>query len=176
MQQQIDLVVSGINKTPNLGQDVIYSGTVAAAAEACLHKIKACAISLVSNKKKPDFQHAAFFCKYLVLNIEKFFDLPSYTFLNINIPDFKGKKLAKDIAITTLGKRRYKEDIINEKSNTESNVYIYKFRSYGVINPNNEYQDGTDITAVYKEYKISITPLNLDFTDYEFIETFKKRL
>ena len=112
--QKVDLVISGINRGANLGQDIFYSGTVAAAREAAFHKIPAIAISScmdfrVTEKNDLFYYTASNFIKNLVQsNISNF--IPSMTVMNINVP-WKDATGVKGVKVTKIGFRNYSEAI-----------------------------------------------------------------
>jgi len=151
-----DLVVSGINKGGNMGDDITYSGTVCAAMEATLMGVPAFAVSLVSDSFLPqDFALAARFAARLteILAQNK---LPSDTFFNVNVPGagYKG------VRVTRQGKRIY-EDVLVEKEDPRGRKYYW----IGGGELGFHDTEGTDFNAVHAGY-ISITPLHLDLTNY----------
>lgn len=154
-----DLVVSGINKGANLGDDVTYSGTVSAAMEGTLLDIPSFAVSLATKRKLP-FEAAAAFAVKLARYILKH-GLPRDTLLNVNVPP---TKTIKGYRITRQGKRIYDNAII-EKVDPRGKKYYW-------IGGNELKWEGdheTDFYAVSKKY-ISITPVHLDLTNYDAIE------
>jgi len=154
-----DLVVSGINKGANLGDDVTYSGTVSAAMEGTLLDIPSFAVSLATKRKRP-FEVAAAFAVKLARHILKN-GLPRDTLLNVNVPPSKN---IKGHRITRQGKRIYDNAII-EKVDPRGKKYYW-------IGGNELKWEGdheTDFYAVSKKY-ISITPVHLDLTNYDAIE------
>ncbi|MEW5766650.1 MAG: 5'/3'-nucleotidase SurE [bacterium] len=166
IEEKIDLVVSGINNTPNLGDDITYSGTVSAAMEGTLLDIPSFAISIATQDgAKPDFTFAARFARQVVLLIKEK-GLPPHTLLNINVPNVEENKI-KGVAITRQGKRTYREELI-KRIDPRGRVY-YWIGSKGAIG---EEEDGTDFKAI-SENKISITPLHLDLTNHSFLEQLK---
>jgi 5'-nucleotidase len=162
-----DLVVSGINRGANLGDDLTYSGTVAAAMEATLMGIPAFAVSqLVSEGEEEDYQWAAAFAACLA---EMVFTrgLPRDTFLNVNVP-LRAPVGVKAPLITTQGRRRYEGTIVDKIDP--------RGRSYYWIGTADQYfQDipGSDFAAVSRGH-ISITPLHLDFTNHHSIPLLQK--
>lgn len=151
-----DLVVSGINKGGNLGDDITYSGTVAAALEATLMGVPAIAVSLVSDSfGERDFVEAAAFTARLAALVIKN-RLPIDTFFNVNIP----VGALKGVRITRQGKRIY-EDVIVEKKDPRGRKYYWI--GGGELGFHNI--EGTDFHAVHAGY-LSITPLHLDLTNY----------
>ena len=157
-----DLVVSGINKGANLGDDVTYSGTVSAAMEGTLLDIPSFAVSLATKRKLP-FEAAANFAVKLARHILRH-GLPRDTLLNVNVPP---TKTIKGYRITRQGKRIYDNAII-EKVDPRGKKYYW-------IGGNELKWEGdheTDFYAVSKKY-ISITPVHLDMTNYDSIVELK---
>uniref|UniRef100_A0A7V5XZ53 5'-nucleotidase SurE n=1 Tax=candidate division WOR-3 bacterium TaxID=2052148 RepID=A0A7V5XZ53_UNCW3 len=159
LNKKIDILISGINDSPNLGEDVLYSGTVACAIEGTILGIPSFAISFVENNK--NLEIALKLVYNLTKNILKY-GLPKKTFLNINIPN----KEIKGIKITKLGKRIYK-DMALAVPNKKMCYLIDGEMSFVNIK-------GTDFNAVENGY-ISITPLHLDMTNYKVIKKLEKR-
>ncbi len=153
-----DIVVSGINRGGNLGDDVTYSGTVSAAMEATLMGIPAFAVSLVTEGMGTNYEAAADFAARLAREVCSR-GLPPDTFLNVNIPDLQGKELLSPW-ITSQGKRRY-EGLIVDKVDPRGRKY------YWIGSGEQTFLDieGTDYHAVSRGH-ISITPLHLDMTNY----------
>jgi 5'-nucleotidase len=164
LKERPSLVVSGINLGPNLGNDVTYSGTVAAAMEASILGFKAVAISL-STRTDPDFEPAARFGVRLVEFLRQT-DLPAGVFLNVNVPNVDEKKL-KGIRITRLGRRTYREDVV-ELADPEG-AACYKIGG----EPTCEMEEGTDVQAI-ADGCISVTPLSLDLTDHRYLEVMER--
>ncbi|HEY5716454.1 MAG TPA: 5'/3'-nucleotidase SurE [Psychromonas sp.] len=150
------LVISGINDGANMGDDVLYSGTVAAAMEGRFLGLPAIAISLAG---KTNFDSAAFYAKQLV---EKLLTLPlsANQVLNVNVPDLPLEQI-KGIKVTRLGKR-HKAELI-EKSNDPRGREIFWVGPPGEIA---EAGEGTDFYAIENGY-VSITPLKIDLTATE---------
>jgi 5'/3'-nucleotidase len=156
-----DLVVSGINKGPNLGDDVIYSGTVSAAIEGALLGIPAIAVSLVTFENY-QFQPAAEFTATLVSRIcER--GMPLETLLNVNVPPLP-KEQIKGWRLTRQGKRHYSENIV-ERTDPRGKKYYW----IGGDNLGFTQEDGTDCMAVHEGY-ISVTPLQVDLTNYKLLQ------
>jgi 5'-nucleotidase len=151
------LVVSGINKGPNLGDDVTYSGTVAGAIEGLLLGIPSFAISL---NAREDFRFADA-AEVAVRTAGRILEqgLPAGTLLNINVPNFPVVEL-QGTRITRLGKRIYHQMTV-ERVDPRGKKYYW----IGGGEPDWEREEGTDFDAVDRKF-ISITPLHLDFTDY----------
>ena len=159
------LVVSGINKGANMGDDIAYSGTVAAAFESTIHNIPAIAVSLPRNgsmKFKPAANFAAKLASFVIEN-----GLPSDSFLNVNVPDTNGKPVSR-YKITTQGKSIYTNKII-ERQSPRGEAY------YWIGGDGTSYHDmpGSDSNAVKQGY-ISITPVSTDLTNHSVIDFFSK--
>lgn len=161
MESPPDLIVSGINLGPNLGDDVMYSGTVAGAMEGILNGVPSMAISL-ADWSNADWRGAAAACAKIAVGMSSL-QLPRDTFLNVNVPNLPPEEL-KGTRITTQGSRRYKGDITRHE---EPQVGVYYWRG-GVIIDRSERAD-TDILAVKDGY-ISITPLHVDITNYNALD------
>ena len=158
-----DVVVSGINEGPNLGDDITYSGTVAAAMEGAILGIPSIATSLAVSGFR-NFRAAAEAAVKIVSWVLKR-GLPDGTILNVNFPDVEEFEDFKGIKWTKQGRRVY-TDYIWELKDPRGNVY-YWIGGFPVDEDSN--QDDTDIKAVKHGY-ISITPIKLDYTNYEFLE------
>ncbi|HEX3034871.1 MAG TPA: 5'/3'-nucleotidase SurE [Thermodesulfobacteriota bacterium] len=162
-----DLLVSGINKGENLGDDITYSGTVSAAIEGTLLGIPSIAVSAVSKAGKNDFRfdtasHYALLVAKHILRMP----LPQGTLLNVNVPNLpKGEIMG--IWVTRQGKRVYGEPIV-ENVDPRGRKYYWiggnELRSLDIEN--------SDILAIKQGY-VSLTPIKLDLTDYEFMEKLK---
>jgi 5'-nucleotidase len=155
-----DLVVSGINKGPNLGDDIIYSGTVSAAIEAALLGIPAIAVSLVSFQNF-DFHAAAQFTAHLIGKIQERGFAPA-TLLNVNVPSLPRDQL-KGWKLTRMGKRHYSETIVERVDPRGGKYYWIGGDDLGFAQDN-----GTDCVAVQDGY-VSVTPLQVDLTDYKLL-------
>ena len=156
-----NLVISGINKGPNLGDDIIYSGTVSAAIEGALLGIPAIAVSLVTFKDF-DFRAAAEFTATLVQRIAER-EIPPKTLLNVNVPPLPKEDL-KGWRVTRMGKRHYSETIVERVDPRGGKYYWIGGDDLGFAN-----DDGTDCQAVHDGY-ISVTPLQVDLTDYKLLQ------
>src|SRR4030043_96135 len=160
------LIVSGINKGGNLGDDITYSGTVAASFEGTLLGISSFAISLVS-RSHFKFDVAAQFALRTARYINKK-GLPKDTFLNINVPNLDEKEI-KSYKITQQGRLVHNGNGVIEKMDPRGKKYYWIGGGQLVFNKGRN----TDVEAVSKSY-ISITPLNLDLTNYSSIRELKK--
>jgi len=160
------LIVSGINKGGNLGDDITYSGTVSAAFEGTLLGIPSFAISLVS-RSHFKFDVAARFAlrvaRYIIRS-----GLPKDTFLNINVPNLNEKEI-KSYKITQQGRWVRNGSGVIEKMDPRGRKYYWIGGGQLIFDKRRD----TDMEAVSKSY-ISITPLNLDLTNYPSIRELKK--
>jgi len=156
-----DLVISGINMGPNLGDDIIYSGTVSAAIEGALLGIPAIAVSLVTFKNF-DFRAAAEFTATLVERIAER-GIPLKTLLNVNVPPLPKDEL-KGWRATRMGKRHYSENIVERIDPRGVKYYWIGGDDLGFVN-----EEGTDCMAVHEGY-VSLTPLQVDLTDYKLLQ------
>jgi 5'-nucleotidase len=155
-----DLVVSGINQGANLGHDLTYSGTVAAAMEAVIFGLPAVSISLDSYDSH-DFAYAAQVSARVVSQVQER-GLPAGTFLNVNVPCLPPDEVS-GVAITRLGRRVYR-DVLVERHDPRGRPYYW----IGGEPPSGHRDEGTDIWAVAHGY-ISITPIHLDMTARDLI-------
>ena len=156
------LVVSGINKGPNLGDDIIYSGTVSAAIEGALLTVPSVAVSLVTFRDF-DFRAAAEFTAFLVSSIQETGGIPPETLLNVNVPPLPKSEL-KGWRLTRMGKRHYSENIIERVDPRGAKYYWIGGDDLGF-----DKEDGTDCMAVHEGY-VSVTPLQVDLTNYRVLE------
>ena len=155
-----DIVVSGVNHGANLGDDVIYSGTVAAAMEGRFLGLPAIAVSLAGQHGE-HFEAAAQVAADLVSRL-KVNPLPADVILNVNVPDIPYDEL-KGIRSARLGFRHRSEPLIREKDPRNRTIYW--------IGPAGEGQDagpGTDFKAI-EEGAVAVTPLKVDLTRHEAI-------
>jgi 5'-nucleotidase len=161
-----DLVISGINKGPNMGQDVSYSGTVAAAREGAFEGLPAIACSLNARR--------AFRFDTAVRAIKKIVDairdhaLPSGVLINVNVPNIPWETL-RGFVVTRLGKRVYNGMVIERTDPRGGKYYWVGGDSAERFEP----IEGTDLHAVAKGF-VSITPLHWDTTSRMNIEEFAK--
>ncbi|NPA52114.1 MAG: 5'/3'-nucleotidase SurE [Aquificae bacterium] len=161
-EQKPDLLISGINLGPNLGNDIFYSGTVGAAREGTLFGIPSIAIS-PSSSKNPDFSSIA----QVGLRIAKQVlrkGLPKGVFLNVNVP-----KEIKGFLLTKQGRGAYKEQIVKYLSPSKEVYYWIG----GEESLTEECEPGSDYTAVKNGF-VSITPIRLDLTSYEALSQLDK--
>jgi 5'-nucleotidase len=157
-----DLVVSGINRGANLGDDIHYSGTVAGAMEGILYGIPAIAVSLIG-REKFDFQYAATVAKEIASNVLRE-GLPKGTLLNVNVP----RGPIKGIALTKQASRIAGTEI---SINTDPRKRTYYWIGYGKLTW--EQEEGTDFAAI-KQGLVSVTPIKNDMTNYAHLAELQK--
>ena len=162
-----DLVISGINRGANLGQDVYYSGTVSAAREASILGIPSIAVSLCINfaHSGPDtelhFATAARVAARLVRQFKRE-QLPHHTLLNLNVPDVPLGKV-KGIRLARQGFQYYGGTLLKRKDHRGRDYFWVGGKYKGFKN-----EQGTDCAAVAEGYA-SLTPLKLDSTDLQYL-------
>ncbi len=153
-----DFVIAGINHGPNMGEDVHYSGTVAAAMEGCVQGLPAAAVSL-ADWHPCDFGAAAAFVRRMLPELLGD-PLPPHTMWNINVPDGPEKSL-QGYRITRQGSRTY-HDVINDLSDPRGRPLVW----IAGKGPSWRELDDTDYLAVRDGYA-SMTPLQVDLTNHE---------
>ena len=151
-----DFVVSGINHGPNMGEDVFYSGTVAAAIEGALQGVPALAASLVT-REPSDFAEPAASVAQLVRQVLEH-GMPERLLLNVNFP-FLPRAAIRGLQLTRLGSRVY-EDTLVKKVDPRGREYYWIGGEDPIWRP----EPGTDFSAVHDGY-VSVTPMHLDLTD-----------
>ena len=160
-----DLVVSGINPGPNLGDDVTYSGTVAGAYEGMLLGIPSLAVSVVSLEPKhldTTAQVAVRLARHVLAN-----GLPPDTALNVNVPDMPYDQL-EGVAITRMGRRDYKDEIVC-RTDPRGRTYYW----IGGADPSHIEEPGTDFDAI-EHRRVSVTPLHRDLTHHAVLNHFRE--
>jgi 5'-nucleotidase len=165
IERKPDLIVSGINMSANLGYDILYSGTVAAAVEGVVSGIPAIAFSIESPLPE-DYSGPAGFAAHLVQIVGRH-GLPADTFLNVNFPAVPWNEV-KGVSITRLGRRVYLDELVS-RTDPRGRTYYW----IGGSPPGGVPDSGTDIWAVANGY-ISITPVHLDMTAYHFREELRR--
>ena len=158
LDRKPDLVISGINAGPNLGDDVTYSGTVAGAMEGTLLGVPSMAVSM-ADWGDLQFESAAEFTRRLVRDVLRR-GMPADTLLNINVPN-RSFETIRGIKITRLGRRIYRTAVV-EKMDPRGQPYYW----IGAQDPTWAGGEDTDFAAVAEGY-VSISPLHLDWTQYE---------
>ena len=156
-----DLVVSGINIGPNLGSDVSYSGTVAAAREGTMMGVPAIAVSL-DGRRDADFGPAAGFAARLAaIVVEQ--QLTCEVVLNVNVPPTP----IRGVRVTTLGRRIYRDELV-VRHDPHGRPYYW----LGGGEPEGDLTEGTDTAAVANGY-ISVTPVHFDLTNQHWLATLR---
>ena len=167
LADDVDLVVSGINDGPNMGDDVLYSGTVAAAMEGRYMGLPAIAVSMGS--RGHDYYETA--ARVVADIVNRMADQPLRldTILNINVPSVPYDQL-KGIKVTRLGRRHRAETMVQARDPFGREIYWY-----GPIGGHQDDAEGTDFHAVQQGY-VSITPISLDMTAQSHQQTLSKWL
>jgi 5'-nucleotidase len=166
---EIDVLVSGINHGPNLGSDVIYSGTVSAALEGAIHGIPSIAVSLVNGfEKMADFSHGAEFINQFLPTAMKV-GIPAKSILNINIPAVSLHHFA-GIQIAELGTRMY-TDSYEKRIDPRGGVYYWLA---GEIIETGE-ADDSDVEAI-RNNMVAISPVHYNLTNYNALTLLKEKL
>lgn len=162
---QPDILVAGINPGPNLGTDVLYSGTVSAAIEGLINGIPAVAIS-VATREEPNYFRSGEFIRMIMESIIKN-GLPADCLCNVNLPG----EDPKGVVATSLGKRKY-ENIFHRRTDPRGQPYYWMGGEPRDEEPENGYGEFlTDARAVKQGY-ISVTPVHFDLTDYTSLRKF----
>lgn len=157
------LVVSGINPNANVGKDITYSGTVAAALEAAIDNVPAIAVSLDMQNGSDNYAPAAAFAARLAQRVLREGMTPD-TLLNVNVPDVAAEDIG-GVEITRAGKRIYYDQLLKR-----DDPYGKPYYWIGGEKPGGDKElQGTDIWAL-ANHKISITPIHLDMTNHALIE------
>jgi 5'/3'-nucleotidase len=154
LAERPDLVVSGINPGGNLGENVVYSGTVAAAMEATLHGVPAIAVSLAT-RKELYYGNAATFATQLAAKVLEE-GLPAGVMLNVNVPrgEVKGVRITRQ-------SQKITQNVIHEQQDPRGRSYFWHDETIdlGQVEPDSDY-------AAILAREISVTPLQVDRTDY----------
>lgn len=163
-----DFVFSGINQGPNLGDDVTYSGTVAAAFEGTLQGVPSIAFSLDYRRDAaegpPDFSNAEAVAEEIIrLAVAR--PMGEEVLWNVNIPAGR----PRGIRPTRMGRRRYGESVV-EKIDPRGRPYFWIGGAHI-----DTHEDGSDLTTVAEGY-VSVTPLHLDLTAYRALDELAERL
>jgi len=164
LDEEPDMVISGINSGSNLGDDVIYSGTVAAAMEGRFLGCPAIAFSL-AGVKPDDYSSAVIVAKKIIQSImqQSFKDV----LLNVNIPDIKYEQI-EGFAVTRLGNRHKSEPALEAFDPKGRKVYWV-----GPVGQEQDAGEGTDFHAI-RSNKVSITPLQVDLTHHNSLQTISR--
>ncbi len=162
LEDEPDMVISGINAGANLGDDILYSGTVAAAMEGRFLGLPAIAVSMTEHEPR-HFDTAARVVMDLLERLERV-PLPSDTILNVNVPDLAWEDL-QGYQATRLGHRHKAEPVVQDRDPRGRTIYWV-----GPAGPEQDAGPGTDFYAVRTGY-VSITPLQIDLTRYDKLES-----
>jgi 5'-nucleotidase len=160
-EQRPDIVLSGINRGPNLGDDTTYSGTVAGALEGSIHGLPAIAVSLVA-RRNLDFSHAAEFAADLAAKVLAE-GLPKGTLLSVNVPPGP----VRGVRVTRQGIKAISPTVV-EGTDPRHRKYYW----IGDDNATWDNEEGTDYEAIHHGL-VSVTPLRNDLTDYRALEEMK---
>ncbi|MBI3557086.1 MAG: 5'/3'-nucleotidase SurE [Deltaproteobacteria bacterium] len=169
-----DVVISGINRGGNLGQDVYYSGTVSAAREACILGLPAIAVSCNIDPKKRKEEHEVHFetaARAIVKLLKEIAlaEIPKHTLLNINVPDVPMNRI-KGFRAVKQGFRFYSGTVLRRVDHRGRPYFWIGGQYKGYHN-----QAGTDCSAVADNY-VSITPVQLDCTNHSYLQTLEGSL
>ncbi len=159
------LVISGINKGANLGDDVTYSGTVSAAMEGTLLGIPSIAVSQIG-RGPWDFTIAADFAGRLAARVLTA-PPPPDTLLNVNVPRFEPGETPAGVALTRMGRRRYGDAVVEKVDPRGRKYYWIGGEELSFVE-----EEGTDFHAV-SNGRISVTPIHLDLTNYASFEALR---
>ena len=163
VENHVDCVLTGVNIGLNLGTDVFYSGTVSAAIHAASFGIPSIAVSIDNEGETIHYETAAHFA-HKVLNKIETFSHDRSIIINLNVPNLKVGDV-KGVSVTRLGKRCYKDKLIERRDPKNNRYYwIDGAHDYDVLD------EGTDVKAVH-DGKVSVTPLHVDITAADYIDT-----
>ncbi|MBA1337097.1 MAG: 5'-nucleotidase SurE [Firmicutes bacterium] len=165
LEKEPDVVFSGINRGPNLGTDVLYSGTVSAAIEGAILGIPSAALSLASFEAD-DYSVACDFAAALADNIFSK-GLEKDTLLNVNVPALKRSEI-KGVSVTSLGTRRYRNSFEARK---DPRGQEYFWMSGEAVDEYNN--DDCDLNLITQGY-ITVTPIHFDLTKFDMISRIKE--
>ena len=163
LDHEPDIVVSGINNSANLGDDVIYSGTVSAAMEGRFLGFPSIAVSMVSRDHRAGHYESGADAVLLLLRRMLIDPLPADTILNVNVPDRPWRDI-RGLAVTRLGRRHRSAPCVTQTDPYGRPIYW--------IGPPGQVEDdgsGTDFNAVRDGY-VSITPIHVDLTRFQALE------
>lgn len=167
LEEPPDLIVSGINRGPNMGQDLTYSGTVSAAFEAVIFRKPAIAFSLDDRGADADYAPTAAIARRLVQS-GYWQNLPPLTLLNVNIPALPLAEI-KGFQIVRQGVRTYNDELFTRHDPSGRPYYWIG----GSVPSGNTDEEGTDLWAVHNGY-VALTPIHLDMTNYAMMDTMEQ--
>lgn len=159
-----ELVISGINSGNNLGDDITYSGTVAAAMEGVISGIPSIAVSMDTQPQWYVEVAAEFIVRLVEQIVER--GLATDTLLNVNVPSRPHERI-QGVRITRLGRRKYEDELI-VRTDPRGRKYYW----IGGTAVNNQLEEGTDVEAIEQGY-VSITPIHMDLTDHKLLDTLR---
>jgi 5'-nucleotidase len=162
LEQRPDVVLSGINHGPNMGEDVLYSGTVAGAMEATILGIPAIAFSYTGRDPAAIPAYGPLLSR-LIPKLVSQGEFPAETLLNVNLPPVDPSEV-KGVQVTRLGRRIY-SDSLTRRTDPAGREYFW----IGGGGVEWRQEEGTDFWAINQGY-ISVTPLHLDLTNYKLLE------
>ncbi|MFU7517216.1 5'/3'-nucleotidase SurE [Clostridium sp. HCS.1] len=160
--ENIDLVISGINRGLNCGTDILYSGTVSAAIEGAIYNVPSIAISMEVNWEKydEDYSKAAKWISKIVDIAEKSY-LRKDVVLNVNVPNIPEDEI-KGLKVCKLGKSTYKTDYVLVEENEDK---VYKTKG-----TRNEISEGDSDLYYLSQGYVTLTPLHFDFTNFKILD------
>ncbi len=169
LSERPNFVVSGINHGPNMGEDVLYSGTVAAAMEGLSLGIPGIALSFAGNRIERDahLEGQRPWLERVLSTIVRVSGFPRDTLLNVNLPPVPGDAI-KGVRVTTLGSRVFSESITQMRDPWKRKMYWIGGGHISWSGP-----EDSDFRAVEDGY-ISVTPLHVDLTNYGLLEDVRK--
>jgi 5'-nucleotidase len=161
LEHEPDMVIAGINAGSNMGDDVLYSGTVAAAMEGRVLGRPSLAVSLAGT----ELRHYATAARVVIslMNRLQYDPLPADTILNVNVPDIPWEQL-EGFEATRLGRRHKSEPVVKMRDPRGNDIYWV-----GPVGAEADAGPGTDFFAV-RNRRVSLTPLNVDLTRYTALE------
>ena len=165
LPERPELVISGINHGGNMGDDITYSGTVAAAMEGVICGFPSIAVSMSPEPQWPVDVGAEFIERLVEQVVER--GLANDILLNVNVPNVAHEEIL-GVKITRLGKRTYNDELIS-RVDPRGNAYYW----LGGKHVEDQLDEGTDVAAVREGY-VSVTPIHLDLTDHKLIDRLKE--
>lgn len=167
LKEEPDLIIAGINRGPNLGIDVFYSGTVSGAMEGTILGFPSIAVS-VASFDKPKYSYAADFIKKLAPRLLEQYSLRDIL-LNINIPSLPPEEI-RGVNITRLGSRKY---VNSFDTRVDPWGRVYYWLGGDVVDNDDETEGKDTDIATIREQKVSITPIQIDLTNYRAMNSLR---
>jgi 5'-nucleotidase len=165
LEKAPDIVVSGINQGSNTATNVIYSGTVSAAAEGVILGIPSIAVSLTSFSSK-DFSYAGKVARQIAGQVLKH-GLPERTLLNINVPALPENEIG-DVLPAKQGKGRY-EEMFDRRNDPQNRTYYWMAGKRMILDKDDDVDD-----VIVMQNKVAVTPIQYDLTHHEFMKELQK--